>query len=89
MTIYNPQMDISITEFKRRCLEIIRELEKSGRPVTITRRGKTVARLVAPTLAPAGKAMKPWERLQAMGGRLLAEPGESVLRDEDFEALRR
>lgn len=89
MTIYNPQMDISITEFKQRCLEIIRELEKSGRPVTITRRGKTVARLVAPTLAPEGEAMKPWERLQAMGGRLLAEPGESVLRDEDFEALRR
>ncbi len=88
MTIYNSQMDISITEFKHRCLEIIRELEKSGRPVTITRRGKTVARLVAPSLAMPGSPMRPWEKLQAMGGRLLAEPGESVLRDQDFDALR-
>lgn len=88
MTIYNSQMDISITEFKHRCLEIIRELEKTGRPVTITRHGKTVARLVAPSLVAPGDTMKPWERLQAMGGRLLAEPGESVLRDEDFDALR-
>jgi hypothetical protein len=26
--------------------------------------------------------------LRALGGRLLARPGESVLRDKDFEALR-
>jgi len=26
--------------------------------------------------------------LRALGGQLQAEPGESVLRDEDFEALR-
>jgi len=89
MTIYNSQMDISITEFKHRCLEIIRELEKSGRPVTITRRGKTVARLVAPAPAPGAAALKPWERLQSLGGQLLAEPGESVLSDGDFDALRR
>ena len=37
---------------------------------------------------PYYDTMKPWERLQAMGGRLLAEPGESVLRDEDVDALR-
>lgn len=89
MTIYNAAMDISITEFKQRCLEIIRELEKSGRPVTITRHGRTVARLVAPSPASAGAALRPWERLQAMGGRLRAEPEESVLHDGDFEALRR
>jgi hypothetical protein len=35
-----------------------------------------------------GAGMKPWEQLRALGGRLLAAPGESVLRDEDFEALR-
>lgn len=88
MVIYNLEMDIPITEFKHRCLEIIRELEKSGHPVTITRHGKTVARLVAPSFALPGAAPRPWEKLQAMGGRLLAEPGESVLRDGDFDALR-
>ena len=33
-------MDMSITEFKRRCLEIVRHVEKTGRPVTIWRHGK-------------------------------------------------
>ena len=81
-------MDISVTEFKQRCFEIIRRVERTGRPVAITRRGKVVARL-QPTLGGTSDAnLKPWAQLRAMGGRLLAEPGESVLRDEDFEALR-
>lgn len=81
-------MDISVTEFKQRCLEIIRRVEKTGQAVAITRRGKVVAR-VAPSSAAAGAGtLKPWEQLRALGGRLLAEPGESALRDEDFEALR-
>ena len=88
MAIYNRQMAISVTEFKQRCLEIIRRVEKTGKPVAITRRGKVVARLQPPLPDTSGVNLKPWEQLRAMGGRLLAEPGESVLRDEDFEALR-
>lgn len=88
MVIYHTNMDISVTEFKQRCLEIIRGLEKTGEPVTITRRGKPVARLQVPPATELQQAAKPWEQLRASGGRLLAEPGESVLRDEDFEALR-
>lgn len=81
-------MDISVTEFKQRCLEIIRQVEHSGKAVAITRRGRVVARLQPPLRGGESPDLKPWERLRAMGGRLLAEPGESVLRDEDFEALR-
>ena len=81
-------MDISITEFKHHCLEIIRSVEKSGKRVTITRRGRPIARLVASEPRQRAGKLKPWERLRALGGKLLAEPGESVLRDEDFEALR-
>jgi len=81
-------MDISVTEFKQRCLEIIRQVEKSGKPVAITRRGKIVARLQPPLRGGDHPNLKPWEQLRAMGGRLLAKPEESVLKDEDFEALR-
>jgi prevent-host-death family protein len=81
-------MDISVTEFKQRCLEIIRRVEKTGQVVAITRRGKVVARVAPSSVASASGAAKPWEQLRSLGGRLLAEPGESVLRDEDFEALR-
>lgn len=81
-------MDISVTLFKQRCLEIIRRVEQSGKPVAITRRGKVVARLQPPGPSALGQGVKPWERLRSMGGRLLAAPGESVLEDEEFEALR-
>jgi antitoxin (DNA-binding transcriptional repressor) of toxin-antitoxin stability system len=81
-------MDISVTEFKQRCLEIVRRVERTGAPVTITRRGRVVAQLRRPPAAQPAASAKPWERLRAAGGRLLAEPGESVLQEEDFEALR-
>lgn len=88
MLIYNPPMDISVKQFKHHCLEIIRRLEQTGTPIAITRRGKAVAQLHAPMVSKSGMAEKPWERLRAMGGRLLAEPGESVIRDRDFDTLR-
>jgi antitoxin (DNA-binding transcriptional repressor) of toxin-antitoxin stability system len=87
MAIYNSHMDISVTEFKHRCLAIIRSLEKTGNTVTITRRGKPVAQLDAPVRTGTA-AQKPWESLRSRGGRLLAAADESVLRDKDFEALR-
>lgn len=77
-----------MTEFKHRCLEIIRRVEESGKPVAITRRGKVVARLQPALRGSERRDLKPWEQLRAMGGRLLAEPGESVIRDEEFDALR-
>jgi len=88
MAIHNVEMDISVTEFKHRCLEIIRRVEKTGHPVSITRRGRVVARLQPPPATQTDVVMRPWEQLRALGGRLLAAPGESVLHDEDFEALR-
>ena len=81
-------MDISVTDFKHRCLEIIRQVEESGRPVAITRRGKVVARLQPALRGSDMQHLEPWERLRAMGGRLLAAPGESVLGDKEFDALR-
>lgn len=62
-------------------------MEKTGRPVTIRRRGKAIAQL-EPSPAILTVGMKPWEQLRALGGHLKADPGESVLRDEDFETLR-
>ena len=88
MAIYISEMDISVTQFKHRCLEIIRSVEKSGKSVAITRRGKVVARLNPSAGVPEAAGQKPWEQMRALGGRLLAGPEESVLRGEDFEALR-
>ena len=80
--VTHTNMNISLTEFKQRCLEIIRQVEKTGRPVAITRRGKVVVRLT-PSWPAGHGGLKPWEQLRALGGRLLAEPGESVLHDRN------
>ena len=80
-------MDISVTHFKHRCLELVRRVERTGRPVTITRRGKVVAHL-EPSVPGAVAGQRPWERLRALGGTLRTAPGTSVLRNKDFEALR-
>lgn len=78
-------MTITVTEFKARCLEILRGVEETGVPVTLIRRNIVVA-----VIHPAhfeDSATKPWHRLRGTA-TLLAAPGESVLSDEDFEALR-
>lgn len=85
MAIQDQEMDISVTEFKARCLDLIRKVEKSVKTITIRRHGRVVARL-----EPAGSSTgegRPWEQLRALGGRVRFKADESVLMDEDFEAL--
>ena len=79
-------MHISVTRFRASCLKLIRRVETAGVAIDIKRRGKVVARL-APPPAVAAPPPRAWERLRG-SGRLLAEPGESVLDEESFEALR-
>ncbi|HQW10468.1 MAG TPA: type II toxin-antitoxin system Phd/YefM family antitoxin [Steroidobacteraceae bacterium] len=88
MDIYNLEMDISVTAFRQRCLELIRQVEKTGRPVTILRRGKPVARLGSPGIGGGDSALSPLAQARAWGGTLLAKPEESALRAGDFEAQR-
>jgi prevent-host-death family protein len=76
---------ISVSEFRQRCLDVIRRVEKEGTPVDLTRRGKVVARLVPSTPAPEGTP--PWLRLRGTG-TLHAGPEESALDAAEFDALR-
>lgn len=78
-------LSVSVSEFKTRCLDVIREVERDGAAVDLTRHGKVVARLI-PT-ASAAQGTPTWLRLRGQG-RLLATPDESVLDSEQFDALR-
>jgi prevent-host-death family protein len=40
--------EIAISEFKAKCLAILEEVRKTGRPIRITRHGKPVADVVSP-----------------------------------------
>ena len=46
---------ISISEFKSKCLGLIDEVNKTRKPLRITRHGKVVAELVPPSPAPRGR----------------------------------
>lgn len=79
-------MAISVSKLKNSCLTVIRQVERTGQPVLITRRGKVVA-LIGPSSATPS-AVKPWQALREAGGQLLAKPGETVIKNTEFEALR-
>lgn len=38
-------MEISVTEFKAKCLALIEQVSATGQPLTITKRGKWIAEL--------------------------------------------
>lgn len=76
---------VSVTEFKARCLDVIRQVEQGSTTVDLTRHGKVVARLV-PTPS-AAQGVSAWLRLRGRG-QLASAPEESVLDASDFEAMR-
>ena len=88
MAIYNSHMAISVSKFKNSCLDVIRRVEATQQSVSITRRGKVVARLSPSFQAAQSVDAKPWQQLRALGGELVAGPSESVVHEGDFEALR-
>ena len=79
-------MDISVTEFKQRCLELVREVEATGRPMAITRRGRVVAQLEPAVAAGSAARGRPWERMRGRG-KWLAAPGETFVRAKDLKGL--
>jgi prevent-host-death family protein len=79
-------MDISVTRFRAHCLELIRQVESGGEAVLITRHGKPVARLTPPSMG-ASSDPQPWAALRG-SGVLHAEPEDSVLEVQAFDALR-
>jgi prevent-host-death family protein len=71
-------------EFKARCLALIDRVRERGEPITITKRGRVVARLV-----PAGdEEERPWMTLRG-GGRWTGDPFAPVVAEHEVVALAR
>jgi prevent-host-death family protein len=74
---------IPATEFKAKCLHLIDRVRETAEPITITKRGKIVARLV-----PAGdEDDRPWERLRG-SVRWHGDPFAPALDEDEIEALK-
>jgi prevent-host-death family protein len=78
-----PSDTVAAAEFKARCLALIDRVRERGEPITITKRGRVVARLV-----PAGdEADRPWLALRGQG-RWTGDPYAPVVDERDVEALK-
>jgi prevent-host-death family protein len=76
-------MNIAASDFKARCLALLDRVHERGEAITITKRGKVVARLV-----PAGDAERqPWRRVS---GRATwhGDPFAPVVDADDVDADR-
>ncbi len=71
-------------EFKAKCLALIDRVRERGEPITITKRGRVVARLI-----PAGdEEERPWLALRGQG-RWVGDPYAPVVEERDIEVLKR
>lgn len=75
---------IVISEFKAKCLGILRRVNKTGRPVVITRRGERIAEIHPPR--PTESAPN-WLGSFGERGRITGDLIDPVATD-DWEALR-
>ena len=74
---------VPATEFKAKCLSLIDRVHERGEPITITKRGRVVARLV-----PAGdEDDRPWLRLRGTVTRY-DDPFEPAIDESEIEALK-
>ena len=77
--------EISISEFKAKCLAILKRVSKTRKPIRVTRFGKPVAEIMAPSPVR--------ERSEWMGSmkgemEILGDVVSPVIDENDIEALR-
>lgn len=70
--MYREGTTVAAAEFKARCLELLDEVARTGRPVIVTKRGKPVARVVP--LEP--EASITLEGSVSYGGDIVGPTGE-------------
>lgn len=73
---------VPAAEFKAKCLALLDLVHERGEPITITKRGRVVARLV-----PAGdEDERPWLELRGQG-RWTGDPFAPVVAEDEVAVL--
>ena len=76
---------IAISEFKAKCLALLEQVRKTGKPIRITRFGKPVAEVVPPS---PSESQPKWIGSMADTFEILGDIVSPVLEESDWEALR-
>ncbi len=82
--MYSSHVKINATEFKARCLALIDLTAASGEIITITKRGRVVAKLVG----ESEQDIRPWQALRAHEARWHGDPFAPAVAEEEIEALK-
>ena len=75
---------IVISEFKAKCLGILRRVQKTGRPVVVTSKGQRIAEIHPPS---PGESEPEWLGSFADRGQIIGDLVEPIA-TEDWEALK-
>jgi antitoxin (DNA-binding transcriptional repressor) of toxin-antitoxin stability system len=75
---------IAVSKFKATCLEVLRRVKRSGRPVVITRFDEAIAEIIPPT--PPGRERE-WMGSMRDRGRIVGDIVAPASAPEDWEAL--
>lgn len=76
-------MTVTASEFKAKCLALLDRVRDRGETITITKRGRVVARVVP----PADVDEKPWLKLRG-SVTWLGDPFAPVIDEDEIEALK-
>ena len=76
-------MNMAAAEFKAKCLALLDHVHEKGEPITITKRGRVVARLVP----AADEDERPWERVRGVA-RWRGNPFAPVVDEAEIDALK-
>jgi prevent-host-death family protein len=77
-------MNVSATEFKAKCLSLIDKVHSTGETVTITKRGRVVAKLVGEALTDD----QPWLVLRESKAEWKGDPFAPAVAEDEIEAMR-
>jgi len=74
-------MQMTATEFKAKCLKVLDQVNQTGEPLEISKRGQVIAMLVPPP------RKQPWKALRGKGS-MSGDPFAPVVGEDEIEALK-
>jgi prevent-host-death family protein len=76
--------EVAISEFKAKCLALLDQVQKTKKPILITRRGEPVAEIVPPTPIRSNDWIGSMKNEMEILGDLIAPASD----EDDWEVLR-
>ena len=76
--------EIAISEFKAKCLSLLSQVQKTKRPIRVTRRGQPIAEVIPPSPVPAPDWIGSMKREIEIVGDIVGPASD----ENDWEVLR-